>query len=77
MILRAFPETSDTRALELSGRLLADRSGLYGLLRSSPCELIGVAGIGEARAASLLAAEELSKREWALQVATARLLALA
>ena len=39
VILRAFPGTSDARALELSGRLLAERGGLYGLLRPSPCEL--------------------------------------
>ena len=62
MILSAFPGTSDTLALELSGGLLTERGGLYGLLRFSPCELIGVAGIGEARAASLLAAVELIKR---------------
>jgi len=64
VILWAFPGTSDALALELSGRLIAERGGLYGLLRSSPCELIGVAGIREARAASLLAAAELLKRGW-------------
>jgi hypothetical protein len=52
VVLRPFPGTSAALALELSGRLLAERDGLYGeLLRSSPCELIGVAGIGVARAA--------------------------
>jgi hypothetical protein len=52
VIFSAFPGSGDALAIELSGRLLAERDGLYGgLLRSSPCELIGVAGIGVARAA--------------------------
>lgn len=62
VVLRAFPGTGDARALELSGRLLCERGGLYGLLRSSPRELSGVAGIGEAKAAALLATAELGKR---------------
>src|SRR4051812_41747898 len=64
LIAVIFPGTGDALALELSGGLLAERGGLYKLLRASPCELIGVAGIGEARAASLLAAAELLKRGW-------------
>jgi hypothetical protein len=64
VIFSAFPGSGDALAIELSGRLLAERGGLHGLLRSSPCELIGVAGIGEARAASLLAAAELLKTGW-------------
>jgi hypothetical protein len=76
VIFSAFPGIGDALALELSGRLLAERGRLYGLLRSSPCELIGFVGIGEARVASLLAAAELLKRGWSVQVATARLLAL-
>ncbi len=62
VVLRAFPGTGDARAIALSGRLLYERGGLYGLLRSSPRELAGVAGIGEAKAAALLAAAELGKR---------------
>lgn len=62
LVLRAFPGTGDARALELSGLLLLERGGLYGLLRSSPRELAGVAGIGEAKASTLLAAAELGKR---------------
>ena len=62
VLFSGFPGTGDARALELAGRIVAERGGLHGLLRSSVHELVGVAGIGEARAAVLLAAAELGKR---------------
>lgn len=62
VVLSAFPGTGDAAALELAGRLVGERGGLHGLLRSSVHELLGVGGIGEARASVLLAAAELGKR---------------
>ena len=62
VVLSAFPGTGDAAALELAGRIVAERGGLHGLLRSSVHELLGVAGVGEARASALLAAAELGKR---------------
>ena len=62
VVLSAFPGTGDAAALELAGRLVAERGGLHGLLRSSVHELLGVGGVGEARASALLAAAELGKR---------------
>lgn len=62
VVLSAFPGTGDASALDLAGRLISDRGGLHGLLRSSVHELVAVHGVGEARAAALLAAAELGKR---------------
>ena len=62
VVLSAFPGTGDAAALELAGRLVGERGGLHGLLRSSVHELLGVGGVGEARASALLAAAELGKR---------------
>lgn len=62
VIFAAFPGTGDARALELAARLISERGGLHGLLRSSVHELVAVPGIGEARASALLAAAELGKR---------------
>ncbi len=62
VLLSAFPGTGEARALELAGRVISERGGLHGLLRSSVHELIGTAGIGEAKASALLAAAELGKR---------------
>ena len=62
VVLSAFPGTGDAAALELAGRLVSERGGLHGLLRSSVHELLGVCGVGEARASALLAAAELGKR---------------
>ena len=62
LLFSAFPGTGEARALELAGRLLSERGGLHGLLRSSVHELVDTAGVGEARAAALLAAAELGKR---------------
>jgi DNA repair protein RadC len=58
----AFPGTGEARALELAGSAISERGGLHGLLRSSIHELQGTAGIGEAKASTLLAAAELGKR---------------
>lgn len=62
VLFSAFPGTADAAALELAGRLISERGGLHGLLRSSVHEMVGVGGIGEARASVLLAAAELGKR---------------
>jgi hypothetical protein len=62
VLLCAFPGTNEEGAHDLAVALLRRAGGLHGLLRSSPRELIGIAGIGGARAAALLAAAELGKR---------------
>ena len=62
VLLSAFPGTGDAAGLELAGRLISERGGLYGLLRSSVHELVALSGVGEARASALLAAAELGKR---------------
>ena len=62
VLLCAFPGTNEEGALDLAIALLRRRGGLHGLLRSSPREIAGVAGIGEAKASSILAAAELGKR---------------
>ncbi|WP_407690865.1 RadC family protein [Rubrobacter tropicus] len=62
VIFSAFPGTGDARTLELAARLVSERGGLHGLLRSPVHELMAVPGIGEARASALLAAAELGKR---------------
>ena len=52
----------DCGALELANRLLAHAGGLHGLTRAAVGELHGVPGIGDARAAQVLAAVELGRR---------------
>ncbi len=49
-------------ALELANRLLERAGGLHGLTRAAPGELHLVPGIGDARAAQVLAAVELGRR---------------
>ena len=49
-------------ALELANQLLGARGGLHGLARSSCGDLARVAGVGEAKAARLMAALELGRR---------------
>jgi DNA repair protein RadC len=49
-------------ALTVANALLAARGGLHGLLRSTGDDLARVAGVGEAKAAQLLAALELGRR---------------
>lgn len=58
----AFPGTGEARALKLAGRVISERGGLHGLLRSSAHEIMGTVGVGEAKASALLAAAELGKR---------------
>ena len=62
VLFSAFPGTGDRRALELAESVISGRGGLDGLMRSTVYELLGEAGLGEARAAVLLAAAELGKR---------------
>ena len=62
VLFSAYPGTTEARALELAGRAISERGGLHGLLRSSFHELVGIAGVGEVRASTLLAAAELGKR---------------
>jgi DNA repair protein RadC len=62
LILCAYPDTSEEGALDLAVGHLCRRGGLHGLLRSSPPEVSGVAGVGEAKAQTILAAAELGKR---------------
>src|SRR5262245_54552228 len=49
-------------ALRVANELLAARGGIHGLARSIPDELLRVPGIGQARAAQLVAAVELGRR---------------
>lgn len=62
VLFSAFPGTGDRRALALAESIISGHGGLDGLMRSTVHELLGEAGIGEARAAVLLAAAELGKR---------------
>src|SRR5262249_30085612 len=48
--------------LAAANRLLSERGGVHGLLRSTCDELSRVAGIGRAKAAQLMAALELGRR---------------
>jgi len=49
-------------ALAVANRLLLERGGVHGLLRSTGDELSRVAGVGRAKAAQLMAALELGRR---------------
>jgi DNA repair protein RadC len=49
-------------ALELARRLLRDHGNLTGLLTASPRAMAGVAGLGPAKATTLLAVMELARR---------------
>jgi DNA repair protein RadC len=49
-------------ALDVANDLLRARGGLHGLARSSCGDLAQVAGIGLAKAAKLVAAQELGRR---------------
>ena len=51
-----------SNALAIANDLLAARGGVHGLVRSSCDELARVAGIGQAKAAQILAAVELGRR---------------
>ena len=52
----------EARSLSLAAELLIERGGLHGLLHSSAYDLLEMTGIGEARAAAVLATVELGKR---------------
>src|SRR5258708_36718951 len=54
--------TRRTNAIVLANDLLAARGGLHGLVRSSCDELACVPGIGQAKAAQVVAAVELGRR---------------
>ncbi len=54
--------TRGRSAVDLAGDVLARYDGLTGLARATDLELTGLAGIGEARAAQLVAAFELGRR---------------
>ena len=54
--------TRGRSAVDLAGDVLARYDGLTGLARATELELAGLAGIGEARAAQLVAAFELGRR---------------
>ena len=58
----ALPDTGKKGALDLATRLLSRRGGFHGLLRSSSHEILGVVGVGEAKASAILAAAEIGKR---------------
>ncbi|PWT84038.1 MAG: hypothetical protein C5B57_05525 [Blastocatellia bacterium] len=51
-----------TDALAIANELLAARGGLHGLVRSSCGDLARIAGVGNAKAAQVLAALELGRR---------------
>lgn len=54
--------TRGRSAVDLAGDVLARYDGLTGLARATDLELTGLSGIGEARAAQLVAAFELGRR---------------
>ncbi len=54
--------TRGRSAVDLAADVLARYDGLAGLARATDLELAGLAGIGEARAAQLVAAFELGRR---------------
>ena len=54
--------TRGRSAVDLAGDVLARYDGLTGLARATDLELTGLTGIGEARAAQLVAAFELGRR---------------
>jgi DNA repair protein RadC len=54
--------TRGASAVEVAAAVLRDRGGLVGLLRTTPTELAGFAGIGPVRATQVLAALELGRR---------------
>jgi DNA repair protein RadC len=54
--------TKKQGVLELASSLLAQAGGLTGLLRLAPRDILDKKGIGKAKAATLLAALELSRR---------------
>lgn len=54
--------TRDRNALALAEALLAQAGGVEGLARTGPEDLLGLAGIGVAKASSVLAALELARR---------------
>ena len=53
---------AEADSLALAAEVLTDCGGLHGLLRSSVYDLVEVRGVGEAKAAALLAAVELARR---------------
>jgi DNA repair protein RadC len=57
--------TRGRSAIDLAADVLARYDGLTGLARATDLELAGLAGIGEARAAQLVAAFELGRRSLA------------
>lgn len=54
--------TSEASALGLANTMLSSAGGLRGLLRVAREDLLGIHGVGEARAAQVLAAIELGRR---------------
>jgi DNA repair protein RadC len=54
--------TAEAGALALANRVLSAFDGLHGLLRIAPEDLVGVKGVGPARAAQVLAAVEIGRR---------------
>lgn len=54
--------TKQENVLQLAGRILAQCDGLRGLARLSAPELVQIKGLGEAKAAQILAAIELGRR---------------
>ena len=59
--------TSDENALQLAGRILAHHKGLQGLARIGADELAQIKGVGQAKAAQIIAALELGKRASLIQ----------
>jgi DNA repair protein RadC len=52
----------DLDAIELAGQLIASQGGLRRLARAAPHELVGLLGIGPAKAARIAAAFQLARR---------------
>ena len=55
----------DLDAIELASRLIADQGGLQRLALAAPHELVGLLGIGPAKAARVAAAFQLARRAFA------------
>ncbi|MFI6210860.1 RadC family protein [Nocardia brasiliensis] len=67
----------DVDAIELAGQLIARQGGLRRLARAAPQELVGLLGIGPAKAARVSAAFQLARRAFADEHPTTRIAATA
>lgn len=67
----------DVDAIELAGQLIARQGGLRQLARAAPQELVGLLGIGPAKATRISAAFQLARRAFSDEYPTNRIAATA